>query len=236
MKTKRQSYTGISLYEGPSLINGEPIVAIATLHSENVKTGDMVQTWVLHQDYPPQEAVKEGADEAVCGQCKHRHYLGGACYVLPWQGPGNVYRSWKAGHYPEATRRHFKRLTGRAVRLGSYGDPAAVPIEYWQPLIDVASIATGYTHQENHLDHCMVSADTADEAKGYQSKGLRTFRVKSEDEPLLEGEVQCPTDKSDTIQCLDCGLCSGATQEGPNIAVNVHGSRKRRYADIIKTA
>ena len=38
---------GYVLHEGPSPFDGQPIVSIATLHSSNRKTGDMVQTWIL---------------------------------------------------------------------------------------------------------------------------------------------------------------------------------------------
>ena len=37
---------GYVLHEGPSPFDGQPIVSIATLHSSNRKTGDMVQTWI----------------------------------------------------------------------------------------------------------------------------------------------------------------------------------------------
>jgi hypothetical protein len=36
--------SGFVFYDGPSVIDGAPIIGIAVLHSENSKTGDMVQT------------------------------------------------------------------------------------------------------------------------------------------------------------------------------------------------
>lgn len=232
-----KSYTGIELYHGPSLLNGEPIVAIATLHSQNAKTGDMLQTWILPADQPPDEATKTGADASVCGDCPHRHFTGGGCYVIPWQGPNNVYKSWQRGRYPVATRRHIKRLTGRALRLGSYGDPAAVPLSVWEPLLNVASIATGYTHQPGGelMQHCMASADTAQEAENYQRQGYRTFRVKSPDEPLMKGEILCPASVHEQIQCVDCQVCNGG-KDGVNVAIDVHGSLANRYRLIAKAA
>lgn len=41
-----QTKSGI-IYRGPSLIDGQPIVAIAIAKSRNTKTGDMVQTYIL---------------------------------------------------------------------------------------------------------------------------------------------------------------------------------------------
>ena len=50
---------GVILYEGPSLLDGEPIVAILTgLRSSscNRKTGAMLQTWIMRADVSPAEA------------------------------------------------------------------------------------------------------------------------------------------------------------------------------------
>lgn len=232
------TYTGLELYRGPSRLDGEPIVVILTLHSSNEKTGDMAQTWILRQDVSPTQAVREGDDESVCGQCRHRHHLGGACYVVPFQAPTRVYNSWVKGKYPVATPRHLKRLKGRAIRFGAYGDPAAAPVEIWQRLAKVAGMTTGYTHQVDKLDsldlldHCMVSADTEAEAVFYQGMGARTFRVKRPDEPMLENEVYCPADAKAEMQCIDCGLCSGAYGAGKSVAINVHGQRQKRFEPI----
>ena len=49
---------GYVLHEGPSPFDGQPIVSIATLHSSNRNTGDMVQTWILPRDLHPLDAVK----------------------------------------------------------------------------------------------------------------------------------------------------------------------------------
>jgi hypothetical protein len=231
-----KNYTGIELYRGPSLLNGAPIVAIATLHSQNAKTGDLVQTWILAADQTPAEAVHSGEDEAICGGCPHRHHTGGACYVLPWQAPTKVYRSWLKGRYPVATKRHINRLAGRGIRFGSYGDPAAVPAKVWQPLLEVAAFATGYTHQPNEevTAFCMASADSEQQALAYQASGMRTFRVKTPEDPLLKGEILCPASVNEQIQCIDCRICQGGS-EGVNVAIDAHGQRAKRF-DLIALA
>jgi hypothetical protein len=38
---------GVELWRGASVIDGSPIVYIATLSSSNRKTGNMIQTWIL---------------------------------------------------------------------------------------------------------------------------------------------------------------------------------------------
>ena len=79
------------IYRGPSLLDGAPIVAIATVGSRNAKTGDMVQTWIMRDDVKPLAAAQSGADASVCGDCKHRPISGGACYVNLGQGPRAVF-------------------------------------------------------------------------------------------------------------------------------------------------
>ena len=66
---------GYILYRGPSAIDGKPIMVIATgfaNKSSNGKTGDMIQTWIIREDIAPNEAIKSGEDESICGQCIHR--------------------------------------------------------------------------------------------------------------------------------------------------------------------
>ena len=89
--------TGFVIYEGQSLLDGAPIVAIALTGSSNPKTGDMVQTYILRQDVRPAEALRTGQDASICGDCKHRPLLGGACYVVVAQGPTVVWKGYKAG-------------------------------------------------------------------------------------------------------------------------------------------
>ena len=48
---------GVVFYEGPSMLDGKPIVAIATPSTENRKTGDMIQTWILRRNIDPVRAL-----------------------------------------------------------------------------------------------------------------------------------------------------------------------------------
>ena len=91
---------GFIIYEGPSLIDGSPIVAIALRTSGNSKTGNMVQTYIIRSDMDPREANKSGADYAICGACPHKGKahdtdagklaLERSCYVVLAQGPLQV--------------------------------------------------------------------------------------------------------------------------------------------------
>ena len=59
------------VYQGPSAIDGRPIVVILTglkarRGSKNAKTGTLVQSWILRADVEPHTAVKTGDDASVC--------------------------------------------------------------------------------------------------------------------------------------------------------------------------
>ena len=54
------SLRGVVIYRGVSRIDGRPIVAIATLKTDNEKTGDMIQTWILRADVDPDSSNQYG--------------------------------------------------------------------------------------------------------------------------------------------------------------------------------
>lgn len=226
---------GAILYRGPSMLDGAPIVVIATgigETSKNGKTGPMVQTWILREDMSPVDASKRSMDSSICGACPHRHSLGGACYVVLHNAPLSVWRSYREGRYVLADRDDLAALHLLRVRAGSYGDPAAVPSWVWASIVP----HTGYTHQWRapHAlalrPYVMASCDTEDEAKEAQAKGWRTFRVKREGDRLMTREIVCLSD-SVGRSCYDCGLCKGAQLGGrtKSIAIDFHWSRKNRF-------
>lgn len=235
---------GYVLYQGPSLIDGNDIVVIATginASSKNSKTGGMIQTYILVADEEPHQAVKSGKDATICGDCVHRgdENRGRSCYVNVGQGPLNVYRAWKRGNYPSIhDRKAFESVfKGRKIRFGAYGDPAAVPALIWQNLANVASGVTGYTHQWRTADPvyaewCMASADSVKDAQEAQALGYRTFRVSLEgDVDRLKGEAVCPASKEAgyKLQCHQCLACDGNwTNRRGSITIKVHGNSAHR--------
>lgn len=231
---------GYILYQGPSMLDGEQIVVIATMTTSNVKTGDMVQTWILRSDINPVKASKIGKDFSICGNCPQRHHTGGACYVNIGQAPNQVYKSFKRGIYPVFDYSlHSQYIVGRKIRLGAYGDPAAIPFDIVAPFAKLGAGHTGYTHQANHKSFddryftlLMASADTPKQSLALQARGAKTFRVALEDDSLFEHESECFAD-SEGIQCADCLQCDG---KHSNIAIQVHGSRKNNFkSNLIDT-
>lgn len=238
-KAKKPKINGVVLFEGASQLDGAPIVVIATLSTSNVKTGDMVQTWIIRSDLSPLDASKEGKDDSICGRCPHRRNLGGACYVTLHQAPRSIYAAYKKGSYPKFNiNEHANLLKGRSIRLGAYGDPAAVSWLVWDYVKRLAKNVTGYTHQIKHpnfnkkiANYCMISADTEKQAQKIHKEGYKTFRVKTESQPLLENEIECLAD-SKGLTCLECGLCDGSKA---NVVINVHGQLKSRYNKKFET-
>jgi hypothetical protein len=246
-KDFRRTYgntNGAIVYAGPSRIDGAAIVAIVTgtvRASENDKTGDMLQLWILRSDMSPVDAVQTGADYSVCGTCPHRGTVAHrTCYVDIGKAPRGIFEAYRRGRYVDLSGDMEKIASvgeGHAVRLGAYGDPAAVPAHILQALISRATRTTGYTHQWRRADLadvtalCMASADSAADYVDATAAGYRTFRVRSADESLQPGEIVCPASEEagKRTECAACGLCAGLRSKAKNIAIIVHGAGRRNF-------
>jgi len=192
IKAPKQTRAGI-LYRGPSRIDGAPIVVIGVFPAgsvTNAKTGRMVQTFILRDDMSPIQAIQSAADSSICGSCRHRDPSGGfanrSCYVNIGQAPTSVYRAFARGSYPMLSAADIRELgRGRMVRLGTYGDPAAAPVEVWRDLVSGAIGHTGYSHQwraefaQDLRALCMASVDSALELEEARAAGWRTRRRRS---------------------------------------------------------
>jgi hypothetical protein len=240
--------SGYIIYRGPSLLDDKPIVVVAiTGKSSNSKTGDMVQTYILADNgKSPVESAKALDDVSVCGDCKHRRGLGGSCYVNLGQGPRAVMDGVIRGIYPDiwpdidVMYSFVVAVAQRMTRLGTYGDPAAVPSYVWELLLQDAAGHTGYTHQwqNGKADHvkqwCMASVDTPKEAALAKMDGWRTFRVRDADGSLeFSHEMKCPAsaEMNKRLTCDTCMACSGGIDsKKASVTIIVHGSLKNRFA------
>ena len=226
---------GAILYQGPSVLDGKPIVVIAVWSSANRKTGDMLQTYILRSDIDPREANKYGEDESICGNCRHKGTPtfdptkalaeGRTCYVNMGQGVLIVYNGFRAGKYPVASPRTVGRK--RKVRIGTYGDGAAAPSYVWDELLSEADGHTAYSHNGGDPQRYMVSVDTLTQAKVAWASKYRTFRViQHVSEIDRTHEVLCPASKEAGYKatCATCLLCGGTSVQAKSIAIPVHGS------------
>lgn len=230
---KAKLSNGYILFEGKSNINGGNIIGVITVKTANVKTGQMAQLWILNADLNPVKASQSKKDSAVCGSCPLRQSLGGACYVNLGQAPNAVYKAYKKGNYPTLAKKDYNILSGLQIRFGAYGDPFALPIDILAKLKAVAVNNTSYTHQWKEGNEIlksvsMASVDTIDEQKEAVLKGWRTFRVATDESPILPNEIVCPNITSG-VSCADCGLCSGASMKAKNIIIPVHGTNKKKF-------
>ena len=233
-RTGETVFSGI-IYRGPSLIDGAPIVVVATYSKRNTKTGTMVQTYILRDDMNPLEASKTGADFSICGTCPHRgtpttdpaakQAKGRTCYVILGQGVLVTYKAFLRGVYQPQNPADIGR--GRMVRVGTYGDPAAVPSEVWDALLSEAAGWTAYSHQAGYRpEMAMQSADTYQQALAFWEAGARTYRVvQTLAEIDTAREVLCPASKEAgrRTTCEACKLCAGlATRSPKSVAIVQH--------------
>lgn len=245
-QVKPKAPLGIILYEGPSLIDGAPIVVIANriaVDSDNEKTGAMVQTWILRADITPSAALESGADRSICGDCPARPANGNFCYVRVANAPRSVWEAYQRGRYVAATAESLEWLRGRAIRLGSYGDPLAAPVDVWRNLATYAAKLTGYSHQWRTAplvarNWLMASVDTPDEAKEASARGWRYFRVRTKGESLFTRadaaplEFMCPASKEAGVKtnCAACGACGGlSSKANANPVIMAHGAKAVRF-------
>tara|TARA_R110000744_G_scaffold227915_2_gene345961 strand:- start:3365 stop:4189 length:825 start_codon:yes stop_codon:yes gene_type:complete len=240
------SVMGLVVYNGPSLLNGAPIINVLTGYedtSANSKTGSAVQSWILMRDVDPRDANKSGQDEAICGHCplrgvanedpKRKLAKDRPCFVVIAQAPLIVWKAFHRGIYETVTPEEAaQRIKGKVLRIGSYGDGAAVPIPVWNPLVAAASKHLGYSHQAEYSSSAynpslyMRSVQSLAEARLAWAKKERTFRV-GDPATIQDEELLCPN-VTHGVQCVDCGLCNGTRpgveKQPKSIFIPSHGS------------
>jgi hypothetical protein len=243
---------GVVLYRGPSLIDNKEIVVISTGFngSDNEKTGDEIQTWILPARKSPLDAYMKGQDCSVCGDCKHSSVANGGwgtCYTRAFHAPNNIWNAWKNRKYEFPNTVNVRLFHESVVRMGSYGDPSAVPMEVWEAITRNAAGWTGYTHHwaKSFCDadlkrFCMASVDTLAEYHRAKARGWRCFRIRlDKDDPLQKNEIVCPASVEGgrkTI-CEKCKLCSGdSNASDKDVAIVAHGLdwKVKRFRKSIK--
>lgn len=218
------------LYRGQSLLDPDvPIMVMATEDSTNSKTGPMTQLWILRTDIHPFHATRTGDDFAICGDCALRGDNGKdrACYVNVQHAPANVYRCFRDGKFTNALGRSSFAVRDHLLRIGAYGDPAAVPVAFWRNLIRRVKGWTAYTHHWRTCDQtlreiAMASVEDERGAVEAQVKGWRTYRVRSEDS-TLHNETPCPAsdEMGHRSTCAQCLLCDGTYENDSRRSISI---------------
>ena len=215
------------------------IIATGFNHpSDNRKTGDMIQIWILVRSVSPTEAIRTGLDRLICGNCVHRgdgHGGDRSCYVNVGQAPLGIWRAWRAGRY--SPLRSLECFTGRKVRFGAYGDPIHIPLSLALAIAGVASGHTGYTHQwrkpslQGWRQILMASVDTTAELLIARAMGWSTFRV-SADMDHRTFETLCASERNGT-PCSICLGCPGARNGIQSVWIPAHGKGKRHFIEAM---
>jgi hypothetical protein len=202
--------------------------------SDNRKTGDMIQIWILVRMCDPVTAIREGLDRLICGSCRHRGDGSGgnrSCYVNVGQAPLGIYRAWRSGSYLPLPS--VSIFAGRRVRFGAYGDPTWIPLSLALAIAGAASGHTGYTHQwrkpslQAWKQLLMASVDTTAELVIARSMGWSTFRV-SPDLDHHSMETLCASDREGT-PCADCLACAGSRSGQRAVFIPAHGRGKTHF-------
>jgi len=200
--------------------------------SANVKTGDMVQVWILHRTLSPLGAIRTGRDNVICGSCPHRGHrklrangrygiVGRRCYVEVDKAPSGIWKAYRRGRYRHATSEQYASLfSGRYVRFGAYGEPVLIPLSIVAAIVAVAKGWTGYTHMwldsayRDYRQYFMASVDSDSESLTATAQGWRYFRVRAtHDLAVFSNEIRCPAsaEGGNVTTCDHCRLCSGST-------------------------
>lgn len=234
-------YRGFIIDQGLSPIDGKPYVAIMTLKSQNAKTGDMAQVFIIRPDIHPLEAIASGGDYSICGNCPHRRRYDDSlgkyvrsCYVDVGKSVGAVYRAYLNGSYVDLTNNPpqdavqwlHKHLGKRRIRWGAYGDPAIIKPSIVLAFNSMAQSHTGYTHQWRQefaspfTGIFMASCDSFQDYLDASDAGWRTFAVVPQGQQAYSGKLCPATVEGSQAQCITCKLCDGAKTD---IHVSAHG-------------
>lgn len=233
---------GFVISRGLSPLDGAPYVAVLTLHSDNTKTGDMAQVFILRPDISPLDAITSGADYSICGNCPHRRRWDAtlnryvrSCYVDVGKSVTSVWRAYARGVYPDYNPTdHARYLRNRRIRWGAYGDPAILPEPVVRDLTAIADGHTGYTHQWVYpwaqwaRGFFQASCDSFADYLSASEAGWRTFAVVPLGTTPYSGKLCPATAEGSQAQCLTCRLCDGAKSD---IYVEAHGPGAK-YAPI----
>jgi len=222
--------TGYILHQG--ITNGHAFVAIATLQSKNVKTGNMVQIWFLLENQHPLDVKASGLDAAtICKDCPFAS--GNGCYVNVGQAPSMVWKTFKACGYPVLHPYEYAKVFGgRKVRFGAYGNPSLLPLSIVKAIASVSRGWTGYFHDwktnpyaKEYANYFMVSTETESSYRLAKSLNYRVFHA-SPNKP--ESANEC-LNSTKGISCLNCLQCAGLSKSRlSDIWINPHGSTEAK--------
>lgn len=200
------------------------LVFTALNGSSNRKTGDMIQTYLLDRETLTSEPSVFGAKCSACPMVNK-------CYVSRDKMSVRSALARLLGEertsYAHATLADvLPLLRGRKVRLGTYGDPSALPLADLKAIVNSAQGHTGYTHFWREIDteysaYLMASVEDSSAELLAQGLGYRSFRVitqETTERDVSSVAVEC-LNSSVGLTCADCLLCSGTSGRGRKVSI-----------------
>tara|TARA_B100001094_G_C18064187_1_gene736608 strand:+ start:316 stop:969 length:654 start_codon:yes stop_codon:yes gene_type:complete len=194
-------------------------------YSQNSKTGNMLQSYIIDKDRAWSEPKVFGSK---CSECP----VVNECYVT--RDKLVVRRSLKRLIQGEKTSYQFVELEqvlpllkGRPFRFGTYGDPSAIPLDVVRLIACEVSSWTGYTHfwrdiAQEYSEFFMASVEDLTGELLAQALKWRTFRMirKGESNDSINS-ILCPN-ASRGITCEQCKLCKGTSSQAKSIWIDEH--------------
>jgi hypothetical protein len=252
-KNKKINTNSLEMGQFNSAFNGDKVVVTitgVTDDSDNEKVGNMLGTNIMPATVDNlNEAVKTGNDKAGCGNCPFRpsNYSRlpkwlkdnmAVCYVtVSIDGISSNFNSWLAGRIKKMTSP--EQLPNKPVRLGSWGDPAMIPLSAWLPVL-AGRAHTGYTHQWKHAfaqpfkRFLQASCGSLHDVKNANSKGWFAYLTVPPGTGMTDFDgVECPHQATQgEVTCDKCLLCDGTKC---NVWVYDHGLpyKQRKVKPVI---
>jgi len=127
-------------------------------------------------------------------------------------------------------------FVNRDLRIGSAGDPAAVPRWIWEAILPSVATHTGYTHQWRKpvgawlRGTVQASCDSLQDLTDAKADGWNTFTVLPVGAPDPAGTVHCAAsiERGHKTNCAACGLCDGSSAD---VAIWAHGASKSKVTN-----
>jgi hypothetical protein len=230
-----------TLYTTINHLNQECVVNVQ-YGSANTKTGNSIQIWILPLSWITNGKDEMNNDSASCMDCIHSKGKNGSCYVRKGFAEyglkskvNSLHKQYINGNIvlrpvSDLPSIEGSKIMGKFVRFGAYGEPVLLGHSVVESIAQMAANFTGYTHQwhipqyEWAKKYFMASVESDALMTKANSKGFRTFRVRTKKDTTHTNEVICPASKEGgrKLTCVNCVLCKGASSKAKNIVIIKH--------------
>ena len=140
------------LFKDKSNYTGKEVISTITYTSTNIKTGDIPQITFLPVDSKPTDAIKNGEDKSVCGNCplrpinhKDTPMEDKPCYVNCGYGPNAIYKTLDKIEVHKVKTGQYE-----IGRIGAWGGCDSIPKSSVLKIRSMFKKVLNYTHDWNN--------------------------------------------------------------------------------------